>query len=461
MKNKENRKYLYQVLVLFSVVALGILLFFALWYLDEIKAAIGELIDILMPFIYGAVIAYILKPLCNFFERKFTQLFTRNGKNPQSWARKLVGPLSVTLSLVIGIAVVVALLILIIPRLIASLSGLGAQIEVGLGQFATWIGTILGEDNEITLYIEDFTENFSERLTTWIQDSLLTDLEDVMDSVTATLTNILGFFYNVLIGLIVSVYMLASRKKFAAQGKLLLYTIFKKKWADAIFEEIKFADRMFTGFISGRIFDSVIIGIICFVFNKIAGMPYALLIAVIVGVTNVIPFFGPFIGAIPSAILILMVSPVKCLIFIIFIIILQQFDGDVLGPKIVGNATGLPSFWVLFAVLVFGGLFGFVGMIVGVPLFAVIYDIVKKLMKRGLRSRGREDMIDEYRQNFPEKEEKRWKQNKSKAKEEERQTEGLLKEQPEEELPEEQQTKVLQEEVSQGQEPQEGTKQNG
>ena len=202
------------------------------------------------------------------------------------------------------------------------------------------------------------------------------------------------------IGIIVAVYMLASRKRFVQQGKLVLHSIVRPRWAQLITEEVKYADKMFGGFINGKIMDSAIIGVLCYIGCLIFKFPSALLVSVIIGVTNVIPFFGPFIGAIPATLLILIQSPIKALWFVLFVLVLQQLDGNIIGPKILGNTTGLSSFWVLFSILLFGGLWGFVGMIVGVPLFAVIYDVIKKLVFHGLRRNGQLDQMTIYHDEF-------------------------------------------------------------
>lgn len=181
-----------------------------------------------------------------------------------------------------------------------------------------------------------------------------------------------------------SVYVLGSRKTFARQGNKLIYSIFSKKWADVILNEFRFTNKMFSGFISGRLADSLIIGLICFVGMTILRIPNAVLISIIIGITNILLFFGPWIGAVPSFLLILMVNPVKSIVFLVFVLILQQFDGNILGPRILGDKIGLSGFWVLFSILLFGGLFGFIGMIIGVPIFAVIYDIICKLVNKGL-----------------------------------------------------------------------------
>ncbi|MGX8688856.1 MAG: AI-2E family transporter, partial [bacterium] len=169
---------------------------------------------------------------------------------------------------------------------------------------------------------------------------------------------------------------------------------------------LHFVDRSFSGFISGKIIDSAIIGLLCFAFSMIAGLPYGILVSVIVGITNVIPFFGPYLGAVPSALLILTGSPWKCLIFVVFIIILQQIDGNVIGPMILGDKVGLSSFWILFAILVFGALWGLVGMIVGVPIFAVAYDLITRSVSYGLKKKERTDLLEDYKKAYPPEEKK-------------------------------------------------------
>ena len=204
------------------------------------------------------------------------------------------------------------------------------------------------------------------------------------------------FVKNLLIGLIAAVYLLANRKKFSKQGILVIRSLVKPRWADLILEEIAFVDKMFGGFIDGKLVDSAIIGILCYIGCSALRFPNALLVSVIVGVTNIIPFFGPFLGAVPGALLILIESPIKALWFLVFILVLQQLDGNIIGPKILGNHTGVSSFWVLFSILLFGGMWGIVGMIIAVPLFAVLYDLLRRLVIRGLKKHGCEDMLNAY-----------------------------------------------------------------
>lgn len=387
MKKKEKSPYLYLMLSIFGAIALSILLFFLLFRVEAVKAAAGRLIDILMPFIYGAVMAYLLKPICNFWERKLSALFQKH------WLKgvKLAPTLSIFISMFLGLGVIFSLLLLVLPELLSSISGILKTIPQNVDEVTKWAMQYVGDNEVLSNYIAELSESISVSLPNWIKTTLLPNIQSLIDGFSSSVFNIITVFKNFFIGLIVAIYLLGSRKLFARQGKMLLSSIFRRKWADAILTEINYADQMFGGFINGKLVDSLIIGIICFVGMMIMRMPYAVLISVIVGVTNIIPFFGPYIGAVPSALLVLMVSPVKCVIFLVFIIVLQQFDGNILGPRILGNVTGLSSFWVLFSILFFGGVFGFIGMIIGVPVFAVLYDVIRKLVHRGLAYRQAQD----------------------------------------------------------------------
>lgn len=380
MKKKEKSPYLYLMLSIFGAIALSILLFFLLFRVDAVKAKAARLTVILMPFIYGAVMAYLLKPICNFWERHLSALFEKH------WPRgkKLAPLLSIFISILLGLGVILTLILLVLPELLNSISGILKAIPKSIDDTTKWAMQYAGDNEVLSNYIEELSENISVSLPNWIKTTFLPYLQSLLDGFSSSVLSIITVFKNFFIGLIVAIYLLGSRKLFARQGNMLLYSIFPKKWADLILTEIKYADQMFGGFINGKLVDSLIIGVICFIGMLILRMPYAVLISVIVGVTNIIPFFGPYIGAVPSALLVLMISPVKCVIFLIFILVLQQFDGNILGPRILGNVTGLSSFWVLFSILFFGGVFGFIGMIIGVPVFAVLYDIIRKLVHKGL-----------------------------------------------------------------------------
>lgn len=400
MKNRNWRPYVYKALILFGAIALSIVFFFLLYFNDHIRAWLGKIVGILKPFIYGGVMAYLLKPVCNVFEEKLVCWLTPSGKTPSARVRRIGAAVSIGVSVFLGIIIVAALLMMVLPQLATSIAGIVTMLEANIKYLEQWLTQFLGEQTVIMNYIENISVGITDRLTDWLNTQLLPNIQMVIGGVTSSVFGIVTVFKNLFIGLIVAIYLLGSRKQFAMQGRLIVYSVLKKRWADVVIGEVRFADRMFCGFINGKLLDSAIIGLLCFLFMWLFKLPYALLVSVIVGVTNVIPFFGPYIGAVPSVLLILMVSPIQSLVFLAFIIVLQQFDGNILGPRILGNVTGLSSFWVLFAILVFGGLFGFIGMIIGVPVFAVIYDIVKKLVHRGLHRNGQDALLAEYEAQF-------------------------------------------------------------
>ena len=389
MNSNNKKNYIYWMFAIFGAIALNVALFFLIFRFKEFGGVIGKIMAILKPMIYGAAIAYLLKPVCNTYERKLNE-------HLPSKLKKMSKALAITGSMLTMCIIVYLLLIIIIPPVVNSVTSLINTLPDKLNYAASWLEETLKEDTVVANYI---TENYimlKDTAIEWISNELIPNMQNIQNilaGVGIQIWNSVMFLKNLLIGLIIAVYLLASRKKFAVQGKMVLYSIVKTKWADKILTELKYADNTFVGFINGKILDSAIIGVICYVCCLIFKFPNAMLVSVIVGVTNIIPFFGPFIGAIPSALLIFIESPLKSLWFLIFIVVLQQVDGNIIGPKILGNSTGLSSFWVLFSILVFGGLWGFVGMVIGVPLFAVIYDIAKKLVFCGLKRNGKEDMI--------------------------------------------------------------------
>ena len=388
MNSNNKKNYIYWMFAIFGAIALNVALFFLIFRFKEFGGVIGKIMAILKPMIYGAAIAYLLKPVCNTYEHKLNEHLPIKMK-------KMSKALAITGSMLTMCIIVYLLLIIIIPQVVNSVTSLINTLPDKLNYAASWLEETLKEDTVVANYI---TENYimlKDTAIEWISNELIPNMQNIQNilaGVGIQIWNSVMFLKNLLIGLIIAVYLLASRKKFAVQGKMVLYSIVKTKWADKILTELKYADNTFVGFINGKILDSAIIGVICYVCCLIFKFPNAMLVSVIVGVTNIIPFFGPFIGAIPSALLIFIESPLKSLWFLIFIVV-QQVDGNIIGPKILGNSTGLSSFWVLFSILVFGGLWGFVGMVIGVPLFAVIYDIAKKLVFCGLKRNGKEDMI--------------------------------------------------------------------
>ena len=377
MLDPKKSRYLYLMLAGFGAIAMSLILFFFLFRLRGIGDAIRTLGDIMAPFIYGGVMAYLLCPLCNCYESFFRDLIPRRYHNA-------VGPIAVALSLITGLLLVYALIIMIAPQLYHSVLSLWNSLPDKVNQFTQWATATFGEDEALLQYFDTSYNAIYSELSDWVKNTLVPGVSSIVSGVGSSVIKIMIFLYNLLIGLIVAVYLLSSRKKFARQGVLIIRSVFPRDWADRILEEIGFIDQMFGGFIDGKILDSAIIGVLCYIGCLIFKFPNPLLISAIVGITNIIPFFGPFIGAIPSAFLILIESPIKAVWFGLFILALQQLDGNVIGPKILGDRTGLSSFWVLFTIILCSGLWGVAGMVIAVPLFAVIYDTVKRLVRRGL-----------------------------------------------------------------------------
>ncbi len=392
---EENRRYLELLVV--TIIILGFFVSIMI-RADRVAAAFGGLINVLKPFIYGFVIAYLLKPVVDAVEKAVKAIFEKLFHKKVEGCRGA----SIAITFIIVLVVITLMFCAIIPGLITSIKTLIVKVPRSLREFEYWLRALIGEGlgNELVSSFTETIENAYDHIYESIQKFLLPNLENIVSQVAGGFGGMLGVLKNVIIGCVVAIYMLASWEKFGAQAKIMLYGLVSEKPADWIYNEMKLTNSLFGGFISGKLVDSAIIGVICFVVCMLLNMPYALLVSVIVGITNIIPFFGPYLGAVPSAILILTESPYKCIVFIIFIIILQQIDGNVIGPKILGDKIGVSSFWILFAILFFGSYWGVIGMIVGVPLFGVIYDLAKRIIRFGLNKHGREDMMEEYIREF-------------------------------------------------------------
>lgn len=397
MKDPNKRQYFYLMMSFFGAISLSILVFFLLYRFQGIGVVFQKLSDIMAPFIYGSVVAYLLRPSCNWYEEILGKYL------PKKW-KKLSAGLAVTLSLITGILMVYVLIIMIVPQLYSSIMSLWTSLPQKVNQFMDWASITFGSDEEMAELVEAFDTSAStllKELETWASNTIAPYISNIVSGVGSSVYKVLMFLYDMLIGLIVACYVLASRKKFARQSVLVVRSVLKPRWADLFLKEVAFIDRMFGGFIDGKIVDSGIIGLLCYIGCMIFKFPNALLVSAIVGITNVIPFFGPFIGAVPSTLLIMIEDPIKGLWFILFILALQQLDGNIIGPAILGDRTGLSSFWVLFAIILCGGLWGIVGMVVCVPMFAVIYDTVKKLVRRGLDKKDQFQLWEEYKQEYP------------------------------------------------------------
>ena len=392
MKKPQYKPYIYGMLAGFGAISLSVLFFFALYRIQTLGEVVDKIVRILMPFVYGGVIAYLLCPMCNMFSEYFHRTL------PQKF-KKLAEPFAMTLSLLTGALIVYALIIMIAPQLYNSIVSIWEMLPGKVEDLFNWAQTTYGESafmQGILNYLMTSVDTLYEKVDSWATGKLVPYITSIVSGVGLGVWRVLTFLKDFLIGIIAALYLLANRKTFARQGRLIIRSVMKPRWAELVLEEIRFVDKMFGGFIEGKLVDSAIIGVLCYIGCLIFKFPNALLVSAIVGVTNVIPFFGPFLGAIPAILLILIESPIKALWFGVFVLGLQQLDGNIIGPKILGDATGVSSFWVLFSILLFGGLWGLVGMIVAVPLFAVLYDIIRRLVFRGLRNKGCDAVLEEY-----------------------------------------------------------------
>lgn len=404
---------------LFLVLVAFFAIVFIVNNINAIFGALGDFLGLLKPVVYGGVIAYLLNPLMNTYQGALTSLASKRRKNssgkgkkpsrekqqPSEKAQGLIKGGAITLSLITGILIITVLCWLIIPQIVASITSLVNSLPQTVNHYYAVLedkirNNALFEDKlqdtmlVLTQYIE---EKVNTELLPWMQKELLPGVNSMATTFANGVISVFNLLYNLFIGIIVAIYVLISKETFAAQAKKLLYGVLKRSQADTVIHYVRVSHGMFSGFIIGKIVDSTIIGFICFACMWVFQMPYAVLVSVIIGVTNIIPFFGPYLGLVPSVLLILLVSPMQALYFIIIIAILQQVDGNIIGPAILGESTGLSAFWVLFSILLFGSLWGVFGMIIGVPLFAVIYQMVKDFVEWCLRGKNLKEETDSYR----------------------------------------------------------------
>lgn len=378
MKIEWNPKYNTIAVYSFIVLSSVILFFIILTGLNGFTKAVGNYISVLYPFLYGFIIAYILNFFMIFVEKQMNRTRMRDAKYA-----KLRKVLSLSTSYIIAAAFIALFFAVILPQLILSITGLVMEMPRYIG--------------DISEYINEFTEayTFDPRVVEFI-NTRWNELGETINSLAVGLLpatinfirNTATSIWNVFLGIIISLYMLSDKKKFISTGKKVIYGLLNPHRAARILELLGRTQRIFSQFLVGKVLDSIIVGIIAFLALSLFGMPYVPLISFIITVTNIIPFFGPFIGAIPSVIIIFFVSPVQALWFLVFILLLQQLDGNYIGPKILGESMGISSFWILFSILVAGKIMGVAGLIVGVPLFVLIYSVIKEIIESRLKQKG-------------------------------------------------------------------------
>lgn len=386
-----SRRYLTISFYAFLVVIVSALCILAVTNYTTVLNIIKNLLSILTPFIWGGCLAYILNPVLKTCERILNAIFKDRLSRR---ARRTIGML---MTYIFAIALLAVLLQIILPQIIDSIKNLIPQITA-------WINTLPVILNDLaTRYQLDINQLTQTQTITMIWNNIQTTITGFISDLTTLIpqlfqltTSLVGSLLNVLIGIILSVYLLASKELFYAHAKKLGYALFPKRVMDKLLEITHTSNNIFTGFIVGKIVDSTIIGVLCFIVMALFNWPYAMLISVIVGVTNVIPYFGPFIGAIPSILLLLIIDPRTAVMFGIFILILQQLDGNIIGPKILGDSTGLSAFWVVFSITLFSAIMGPIGMLIGVPTFAVIYSLIRDFAEWRLKTKNMATATDDY-----------------------------------------------------------------
>lgn len=413
MKKNRYQPYFAVGLTAFLVLAAAIILHFFLAHHDTVFTFFGNVTNILRPIFMGMVLAFLLLPvqrhIIGFADKILPQSLTQH----TSW-RRILNFIAILLSLALAVLLIYLLLAMLLPQLYWSVLSFIQEIPNHIKDIQDWLRTVWEDNPSIQSAVLYYYNEMTAALQQWLASDILPNLESATTALSWLRTQVLPSLTGVVVGLstivaatttlvtdlliaiIASIYLLARKDIFSAQSKKIIYSLFPTKWSDLIVAETRSAYRILSGFINGKLLDSFLIGIICFIGCTVLKFPYPTLISTIIGVTNVIPFFGPFIGAIPCAVLIFLVSPIQCLYFVLFILALQQFDGNILGPKILGDSTGLSAFWVLFSILLFGGLFGFAGMVLGVPVFAMLYSILRRLVYRGLRKRGLSTETKDY-----------------------------------------------------------------
>ena len=380
MKKLFDSKVAQLALVGFLVIAASIAFYFLLFHLDSIFGAIGKIINIMTPLIIGLVLAYIMNPFVKLFEKNVFK-----GIKKYNIRRNL----SIACSVILILGALAGLMAIVIPQFLYSAQSLVINASSYANNLEKTIMGWVGKNPDLYNMVAPQVDNIKNSIIEFANKTVVPTPESAFSVFSDSVKGAVSGLFNAFIGLVFSIYILANSSKFGAQLRKGLYSLFDINKVNAAIEEIKHVNQVFQSFMIGKICDSFgFVFVCCFLFLLIFRYPYALLIAVIIGITDLIPYFGPYIGSIPSAILIFLISPVKALIFIIFIIVLQQIDSNIVTPRIQTQATGLPSFWVLFSIMLFGGLFKLVGILIAVPCFTIIYELTCDYINSRLRKKN-------------------------------------------------------------------------
>ncbi len=390
---KNERAVTLRVLVIFAVcfAILTIIL-----NIDAVGNVFRKFVGILSPVFIGIMIAYILNPICKWLSGSFMKLYKKRGKVAPEKAETRSRGFAVLISMFLLLAVIIALLFLIIPEFVENLQKFINRAPDLLKQVYAWLEEKHQADDSVLSTISGNLLQFLQTLTDRINNWLAGDVTALINTVGNGVIGVVSFLFDILIAFIICAYALLEKKSFIAQSKKMIFAIFKPERANDILKTARYGNDVFGKYIIGKLLTSTLVGVLTFLFMSLLNMPYSLLASVIVAVTNVIPFFGPFIGGIPTAFIILITDFKQGVIYIIFLLVLQQIEGNILEPMIMEDRTGVSKFWVTFALLLFGGMFGIMGMILSLPLFAVIYYVAKVYVERKLAARDLPVPSSEY-----------------------------------------------------------------
>ncbi len=391
----EWKKYGRMGISFFLTFVACVLFFFIVLRYQQFAAIIGQLIHAAQPIIMGLVIAYLINPVMKFCERHVLRLLTKKMKSEKK-AKKAARIIGVTGAIVFLLAVIALMIAAIVPSVVNSITTLAETMPKHVESFTEMLEKKHIGNSKVTALLESGVDWFTTNMDELAQDLLVPTAQTYIVQITTGVISGVKTVCNFVIGIVVAIYAMMIQETLQGQSKKIVYAIFKPRYGNVIIHTVRKSSKIFGGFISGKIIDSAIIGVLCYIGCLILRMPDSMLIAVIIGVTNIIPFFGPIIGAIPTVLLVLIQDPWKALYLLIFIIFLQQLDGNVIGPKILGDSTGLSSFWVMFAILFSGSMWGFFGMLLGVPSFAVVYYIVGKAARYGVSKKHLPESTEAY-----------------------------------------------------------------
>ena len=396
MKRLRDNQYFHLGMMILTLITISIILLAIVLNFSSFLAVVKTILGAFSPVVSGAVFAYLLNPLMNFMDRRLYPALLRR-KMGEKKAYKLSRVLSLIFALLFALVLLYEFFSMLLPQLYESIVGIINNLSTYYGDAEKWILGFLADNPDLSAQVDKLMEQFYQFLEGYINPDLLGNINSIFTSVTSSVLSVVRSLLDLLIGVVAAVYILWSRDRFLAQIKKIAVASMSQAKADRFFDLGRRIHKVFSSFIIGKLVDSLIIGVLCYIGALILRFPYPALIATVVGVTNVIPFFGPFIGAIPCAFLILLVDPLKCLYFIIFIFGLQQLDGNVIGPRILGDTIGISGFWVLVSITVAGNLFGFTGMVLGVPVFAVLYMLLSEIVAEKLRRKHRPVETAAYR----------------------------------------------------------------